>query len=250
MSKRSISLTIVTFVLATMFGAGGAASAVASSSSSHGAKAPSLTVAHHTVSPHDEYQWEHLQNQYYPEKPCLDADSNGGGQDGNKVQLWQCNGYTNQNWAFYPGVYLGGYDQVVNQGWGGRFCLDADAGHGPITNGTKVQLWTCNGQSNQGWLCNRVSYGICLNDLILKASGLVNGKSTTMCLDADLNTIGSNGTKVQLWDCNGQSQQACGPSGNAGPPPTAMEGSAAYQGVLEGFVSHLRGAPQGMVGSM
>ena len=27
------------------------------------------------------------------------------------------------------------------------------------------------------------------------------------CLDADLNTIGGDGTKVQLWDCNGQPQQ-------------------------------------------
>src|ERR1700754_1586931 len=26
------------------------------------------------------------------------------------------------------------------------------------------------------------------------------------CTDADLNTIGGNGTRVQLWDCNGQSQ--------------------------------------------
>jgi hypothetical protein len=27
------------------------------------------------------------------------------------------------------------------------------------------------------------------------------------CVDADLNTIGSNGTKVQLWDCNRSAQQ-------------------------------------------
>jgi hypothetical protein len=27
------------------------------------------------------------------------------------------------------------------------------------------------------------------------------------CLDADLNTIGGNGTRVQMWTCNGQRQQ-------------------------------------------
>ena len=27
------------------------------------------------------------------------------------------------------------------------------------------------------------------------------------CVDADLNTIGANGTRVQLWDCNHQAQQ-------------------------------------------
>ncbi|MEU5592564.1 RICIN domain-containing protein [Streptomyces sp. NPDC020298] len=27
------------------------------------------------------------------------------------------------------------------------------------------------------------------------------------CVDADLNTIGTNGTKVQLWDCNNSAQQ-------------------------------------------
>lgn len=27
------------------------------------------------------------------------------------------------------------------------------------------------------------------------------------CIDADLNTIGGNGTRVQLWDCNSQPQQ-------------------------------------------
>ncbi|GAA5152233.1 MULTISPECIES: RICIN domain-containing protein [Amycolatopsis] len=31
------------------------------------------------------------------------------------------------------------------------------------------------------------------------------------CLDADLNTMGTNGGKVQLWDCNGQPQQSWTP---------------------------------------
>ena len=42
---------------------------------------------------------------------------------------------------------------------------------------------------------------------------MVNGDGTIInvqsnrCLDADLNTIGSNGTKLQLWDCLGNPNQ-------------------------------------------
>jgi len=40
-------------------------------------------------------------------------------------------------------------------------------------------------------------------------SGLFNWVSVRsgQCVDADLNTIGGNGTKVQLWGCNSQAQQ-------------------------------------------
>ncbi|MFC4530964.1 RICIN domain-containing protein [Sphaerisporangium dianthi] len=72
-------------------------------------------------------------------------------------------------------------------------CLDAD-----LTtigsNGTKVQLWNCNGWNNQKWTYDVQTHTI---------RSQYNGR----CLDADLNTIGSNGTKVQLWNCNGWSNQ-------------------------------------------
>lgn len=72
-------------------------------------------------------------------------------------------------------------------------CLDADLGTiGP--NGTKVQLWGCNGWDNQSW-----SYEVSTHTIHSKENG--------RCLDADLGTINANGTKVQLWDCNGWANQ-------------------------------------------
>jgi hypothetical protein len=38
-------------------------------------------------------------------------------------------------------------------------------------------------------------------------SGTMTSGYDGRCLDADLNTINANGTRVQLWDCNGQPQQ-------------------------------------------
>ena len=71
-------------------------------------------------------------------------------------------------------------------------CVDADL-NTIGRNGTKVQLWDCNGQLQQRW-----SYYV---------DDTIRSSKNRKCLDADLNAIGSNGTKVQLWDCNGSRQQ-------------------------------------------
>lgn len=72
-------------------------------------------------------------------------------------------------------------------------CLDADT-NTIGNNGTKIQLWSCTGANNQHW--NRDPGG---------NGGTNNGEMTNTqsgrCLDADLSTIGSNGTKIQLWNC-------------------------------------------------
>jgi hypothetical protein len=71
-------------------------------------------------------------------------------------------------------------------------CLDADAG-AIGANGTKVQLWDCNGWPNQTW------------DIF--SDGAVRSTQSGRCLDADLGSVGANGTKVQLWDCTGGANQ-------------------------------------------
>ncbi|MFG2181661.1 RICIN domain-containing protein [Streptomyces abikoensis] len=71
-------------------------------------------------------------------------------------------------------------------------CLDADANAGG--NGTKVQVWKCNGSGQQAW----ISWD----------NGAVESvRFRGMCLDADTNGGGRNGTRVQLWQCNGTAQQ-------------------------------------------
>lgn len=124
---------------------------------------------------------------------CLDADLNGGGVNGNKVQVWACNGSTQQEWVTNPGV--GGGVELESAQFPGM-CLDADV-NGGGANGTKVQLWQCNGQSQQSW----VSFP---NDLAIYNVRFFNGGNTV--LDRDINVPG-NGARAQLWTKNFQSQQ-------------------------------------------
>ncbi len=96
------------------------------------------------------------------------------------AQLWNCSSSIYQNWTL---TRLG---TIVGQSPTG--CLDAGAG----TNGTGVPLVACNGSLSQKWHWNGVT-------IVSQSSG--------RCLDADLGTIGSGGTKVQVWDCAGGTNQ-------------------------------------------
>jgi Ricin-type beta-trefoil lectin domain len=115
---------------------------------------------------------------------CLDADAGGGG-NGTKVQLWDCNGGQNQGWIM-------AYNNSI-QNFQFLKCLDADNSDGG-GDGTRVQLWDCNGGPNQKW------------NFTLDGN-LVNQQFSSQCLDADSNN-GGNGTKVQIWGCwNGPNQK-------------------------------------------
>jgi hypothetical protein len=76
-------------------------------------------------------------------------------------------------------------------------CLDA-AVQSINSNGTKMQLWDCNGGNQQGWRLDSATLG--------QRTRIVNAHSGR-CLDAAVQSINSNGTKMQLWDCNGGDQQ-------------------------------------------
>jgi len=72
-------------------------------------------------------------------------------------------------------------------------CIDADA-NAISSNGTKVQLWTSiAANTNQKWNFEQVG----TNSDIYKIHCVTNNR----CLDAEANTINTNGTTVQLWDC-------------------------------------------------
>jgi non-reducing end alpha-L-arabinofuranosidase len=110
---------------------------------------------------------------------CLD-NNNGAGTNGNKVQMWDCDGFAPaQNWT----VATNGTLQID----GG--CLDITGAN--FTNGTKVEWWTCNGGSNQQWQATN-------GQLVNPASG--------KCLD-DPNSITTNGTQLQIWSCSGAANQ-------------------------------------------
>ncbi|MBT2383512.1 RICIN domain-containing protein [Streptomyces sp. ISL-11] len=126
----------------------------------------------------------HLGNQ------CLDGDRNTIPNNGAVVQLWGCNNWDNQSWYWTPapGQPTGNY--TIQNGYRSQ-CLDGDTNTIP-NNGAKVQLWACNGWTNQIWSWNGTN---------------LQNRLGSQCLDGDTNTIPNNGAKVQLWGCNGWTNQ-------------------------------------------
>jgi hypothetical protein len=111
---------------------------------------------------------------------CVD-DSAGGTSNGNRIQIWDCNGGSAQSFTRNPS----GANVITVQGK----CLDISGSN--TSNGTKVQLYECNGTNAQKWTINTTDHTI---------RGL--GK----CLDDPASNI-TNGTQLQIWDCNGSAAQ-------------------------------------------
>jgi endo-1,4-beta-xylanase len=107
---------------------------------------------------------------------CIDVP-NASHTNGTRVQLYDCNGQTNQAWTLTSSKQLTVY---------GNMCLDA-AGSG---NGSAVQIYSCNGQSNQQWNVN--------------SNGTITGVQSGRCLDV---WGTGNGQQVQIYDCSGQANQ-------------------------------------------
>ncbi len=72
-------------------------------------------------------------------------------------------------------------------GFGGK-CVDVSGANS--ANGTRVQLWTCNGTNAQSWILG--------TDGTIRALG--------KCLDVSGGST-ANGARVQIWDCNGTGAQ-------------------------------------------
>jgi endo-1,4-beta-xylanase len=107
---------------------------------------------------------------------CIDVP-NASTNNGTRVQLYDCNGQSNQAWTLTSSKQLTVY---------GSRCLDA-AGSG---NGSAVQIYSCNGQTNQQWNVN--------------SNGTITGVQSGRCLDV---WGTGNGQQVQLYDCTGQANQ-------------------------------------------
>ncbi|MFG2039143.1 endo-1,4-beta-xylanase [Dactylosporangium sp. NPDC048998] len=107
---------------------------------------------------------------------CIDVP-NASHNNGTRVQLYDCNGQTNQQWTYTASKQLTVY---------GNMCLDA-AGSG---NASAVQIYSCNGQTNQQWNVN--------------SNGTITGVQSGRCIDV---WGTGNGQQVQIYDCNGQANQ-------------------------------------------
>jgi hypothetical protein len=110
---------------------------------------------------------------------CVD-NNNASGTNGNKVQMWACDGNTGaQNWTVNSNGTL-----TIDGG-----CMDITGAK--YTNGTLIEWWTCNGGANQQW----TSSG---GELVNPTSG--------MCLD-DPGSNTTEGTQLILYSCNGGANQ-------------------------------------------
>ncbi|MEV0531025.1 non-reducing end alpha-L-arabinofuranosidase family hydrolase [Kitasatospora sp. NPDC050463] len=111
---------------------------------------------------------------------CLDVP--GASQtDGTLLNIWDCNGATNQQWTLTDSNQLTVY---------GSKCLDVP-GHAN-TAGTRVAIWSCSGGTNQQWRAN--------------ADGTIVAVESGLCLDVS-GAGTANGTAVQLWNCTGAGNQ-------------------------------------------
>lgn len=111
---------------------------------------------------------------------CL-SDTNSSTVNGNKIEIWPCNGASAQKWT----IAQDGTLRVFGK------CLDVTGGG--TANGTTVQLWTCTaGDANQRWQ-------------VSSDAQLINPHSGK-CLDDPYSRTAS-GTVLNIWSCNGERQQ-------------------------------------------
>jgi hypothetical protein len=108
---------------------------------------------------------------------CLD-DSGDKTVNGNKIQLWSCNGTGAQDWSLTGGALVGP---------GGK-CLDVK--YDEQQSGTIAWLYDCNGTAAQKWTVSGTQ---------IKSSG-------GLCLDAR-GGVNANGTQVQIETCDGAASQ-------------------------------------------
>ncbi|PAJ75639.1 hypothetical protein CJF42_03855 [Pseudoalteromonas sp. NBT06-2] len=132
------------------------------------------------------------------QEKCLDVSGYSGGK-GQNVQLYHCDGYSDQRWYFADQFGNPVSIDIVesNSSFGANFynlrnvksnlCLDI-SGHGGWQN-DNAKIWTCESNTDQLWRAEWTSYH---GNMILK-----NGKRLNI-LDV-AGTSGNSGNNVQLW---------------------------------------------------
>jgi hypothetical protein len=118
-----------------------------------------------------------------PGGKCVDVSGDDTGGDLAVVQLWDCLPLAaDQHWS--PSAIGTGTLSTLGR------CLDID-GDG-TANGTKVELYDCNGVGGQQW--------------VPQANGSLLNPQSGRCLD-DPSGNTANGTQLQIYDCNGNAAQ-------------------------------------------
>ncbi|WP_090065189.1 RICIN domain-containing protein [Lentzea flaviverrucosa] len=112
---------------------------------------------------------------------CLDVNA-GSTTAGTPLQIWDCNGGTNQTWTRTASGQL-----TVCSGDSTR-CAAASG----TRTGAAVAITACDGGAGQRWQFN--------------ANGTVTDAQSGLCLDVN-GAATANGTKTILWTCHGGGSQ-------------------------------------------
>ncbi|MFJ3695284.1 ricin-type beta-trefoil lectin domain protein [Streptomyces sp. NPDC090052] len=113
---------------------------------------------------------------------CLD-DAGGATTDGNRIQLWDCDGSGAQKWF--------SYGSALRLGGRAGKCVEADARS--TRNGSPVQLATCDRGENQRW--------------VSRSDGTLWNAGSGRCLDVPGGAAGNGAVQLALWDCNAKDNQ-------------------------------------------
>ena len=116
---------------------------------------------------------------------CLDIP-NGNYENGNKLQVWDCNNTLAQNFYYNP------TDETVRSISNYEKCLDIE--NGKTDPGTLVQIYNCNNTEAQKFLYDEKT-----KEFKLK-------KDETKCLDL-MHGSDNNGNKIQVYHCNNTEAQ-------------------------------------------
>jgi len=111
---------------------------------------------------------------------CLDVP-NSTTTNGTQLDIWDCNGGSNQSWTLTSAGELQVY---------GNKCLDVT--RAATSPGSTVDIWPCTGGTNQQWTLN--------------SNGTITGVGSGLCLDVTGGGT-ANGTLADIWTCTGGSNQ-------------------------------------------
>ena len=113
---------------------------------------------------------------------CID-NTGGADADGNKVQIYACNGSGPQGWTFEP--HSNTAMEIANTQHPDK-CL-AITGNG-TANSTLIETWTCNGGAAGWWQ--------------LVSNGMLENPASGRCID-DPGGSTADGTQLDIYDCSG-----------------------------------------------
>lgn len=138
------------------------------------------------------------------DKFCFDL-AGGTGTNGDPVQLYECNGFTSQNFLFEEGTWNIKWAQDQSK------CIDVPGED--YSSGNKLWLWDCNGHDSQ-----KFGYDTEMMTIFAAAS-----TDASMCIDIPGGQA-YNENQLWLWGCNGATQQMfwVGSGGGGGPYAKAM----------------------------